>query len=77
MYFRGDYDATNDYFTINWDLLFAGYDIGFNLNIFKDKQKVKSTISHLVKQDGTMIENNEDITTALGQFSKQHLVTRL
>ena len=26
----------------------------------KAKQKVKDTISHLVKEDGSMIENNED-----------------
>jgi len=34
----------------------------------KAKQKVKDTISHLVKEDGTTIENNEDIATVLGQF---------
>ena len=39
-YFKGDYDALNDYlFTIDWDLLFAGNDININLNwnTFKDK----------------------------------------
>ena len=37
-YFKGDYDALNDYlFTVNWDLLFAGNDISLNWNIFKDK----------------------------------------
>ena len=34
----------------------------------KAKQKVKDTISYLVKEDGSTIENNEDIATALGQF---------
>ena len=32
------------------------------------KQKVKDTISYLVKENGSTIENNEDIATALGQF---------
>ena len=41
------------------------------------KQKVKDTISHLAKENGSMIANNEDIATALGQFSKHHLVKRL
>ena len=34
----------------------------------KAKQKVKDTISYLVKEDGSTIENNQDIATALGQF---------
>ena len=34
----------------------------------KAKQKVKDTISYLVKEDDSTIENNEDIATALGQF---------
>ena len=34
----------------------------------KSKQKVKDTISHLVKEDGSVIDSNEDIATALGQF---------
>ena len=34
----------------------------------KAKQKVKDTISYLVKENGSTIENNEDIATALGQF---------
>ena len=34
----------------------------------KAKQKVKDTISYLVKEDGSMIDNNEDIATALGRF---------
>ena len=35
-YFKGDYDALNDYlFTIDWDLLFAGNDISLNWNILK------------------------------------------
>ena len=42
----------------------------------KSKQKVKDTISHLVKEDGTVIESNEDIATALGQYLKQHLLKR-
>ena len=32
----------------------------------RSKQKVKDTISHLVKEDGSVIENNEDIAIALG-----------
>ena len=36
----------------------------------RTKQKVKETISHLVKQDGSVIESNEDIATPLGQFFK-------
>ena len=32
----------------------------------RSKQKVKNTISHLVKEDGSVIENNEDIAIALG-----------
>ena len=36
-YFKGDYDALNDYlFTIVWDLLFTGNDISLNWNTFKD-----------------------------------------
>ena len=34
----------------------------------RSKQKVKETISHLVKEDSSVIESNEDIATALGQF---------
>ena len=34
----------------------------------KAKQKVKGTSSHLVKEDGFMIKNNEDTATNLGQF---------
>ena len=34
----------------------------------KSKQKVNNTISHLVKEDGSVIESNEDIATTLGQF---------
>ena len=30
----------------------------------------KLRIIHLVKEDGSVIENNEDIATDLGQFSK-------
>ena len=36
----------------------------------RSKQKVKDTISHLqlVKEDGFVMENNDDIATTLGQF---------
>ena len=34
----------------------------------KSKQKVKDTISHLVKEDGSVIDSNEDNATVLGQF---------
>ena len=31
-------------------------------------RKLKETISYLIKEDGSVIENNENIATALGQF---------
>ena len=34
----------------------------------KTKQKVKDTISHLVKEDSSIVENNEDIATVLDHF---------
>ena len=34
----------------------------------KAKQKFKDTISYMVKEDGSTIENNKDIATAFGQF---------
>ena len=40
----------------------------------RSKQKVKDTISHLVQEDGSVIENNEDIVTALDQFFKTTLL---
>ena len=36
----------------------------------KSKQSVKDTISHLIKEDGSVIENNSDIAANLSQYFK-------
>ena len=41
------------------------------------KQKVKDTISHMVKEDSSVIENDEVLLKPLVSFSKQHLMKRL